>query len=180
MAYTFDGPNKLIVLTPGTVAFTAIDLYSRWKDWLQLSDNSKFLHAFTTVGGDPIGAGQAVAPYIFLNTVDGWKIRPHEADHELRIEGNLYSLDPVQGMFVPTLGNFTVVTVIERSASAIAVSSGSGLSTAQANQLLDLWRLSGLDGTAPLVVTATQRTAGAGVQQTISEAPPGTVTVTRT
>lgn len=123
MAYTFDGPNKLVVLS-GVTSFSAVDLYSRWKDWLLLSDNSKYLHAFVSVAGDPIGSGQAIAPYIFLNTTDGWKIRPQESDHELRISGNLYSLDPSEQMFVPTLGDYTVTVLIERSSAAVAVTVG--------------------------------------------------------
>lgn len=124
MGYTFDGENKLIILTAGTTSFSVQDLYSRWKDWVLLTDNSKYVHAFTSVAGDPIGAGQKIAPYIFLNTTDGWFIRPQETDHELRISGNLYSVDANLSLFVPTLGNYTVTVIIERSASAIAVTVG--------------------------------------------------------
>ncbi len=124
MAYTFDGPNKLIILSLGTVAFEAIDLYSRWKDWVQLIDNSKYTYAFTTIGGDPIGPGQTVAAYFFLNTAESWRIRPQEADHELRIEGNLYSADSTLTLFTPTIGDFTVTAIIERSSAAIQVGSG--------------------------------------------------------
>ncbi len=126
MGYQFDGDNKLIILTVGTLSASAADVYSRWKDWVLVSDDSKYLNAFTVVGGDPIGPGQTVAPYIFLNTIDGWKIRPQEANHELRIAGNLYSLDPNQMMFTSTLGSYTVTTIIERSSAAIQVA-GSGV-----------------------------------------------------
>ncbi len=126
MGYQFDGTNKLIILTTGTLSASAVDVYSRWKDWVLVSDDSKYLNAFTVVGGDPIGPGQSVAPYIFLNTTDGWKIRPQEASHELRIAGNLYSLDPNQSMFTSTLGAYTVTTIVERSSAAIQVA-GSGV-----------------------------------------------------
>jgi hypothetical protein len=124
MGYNFDGSAKLITLTSGTVSFTVKDLYSRWKDWVMISDNSKYIYAFTSVAGDPISATQSIAPYIFLNTVDGWTIRPQESDHELRIEGNLYSLNPSGSMFVPTVGDYTVTVIIERSSAAIAVTVG--------------------------------------------------------
>lgn len=123
MSYTFDGANKLIILN-GTSTFTVKDLYSRWKDWVQTSDNSKYVYAFRSVGGDPIGTGQTVAPYIFLNTTDGWRIRPYESSHELRITGNLYSEDSSLSMFVPTVGAYTVTVIIERSSAAIAVTVG--------------------------------------------------------
>ena len=126
MGYQFDGTNKLIILTAGTLSASAVDIYSRWKDWVLVSDDSKYLNAFLTVGGDPIGPGQTVAPYIFLNTTEGWKIRPQEATHELRIAGNLYSLDPVQTLFTSTLGAYNVTTIVERSSAAIQVA-GSGV-----------------------------------------------------
>jgi hypothetical protein len=55
---------------------------------------------------------------------------------------------------------------------------GGALSPTQATQLLELYRLAGLDPTKPLIVTATQRTAGAEIEQEIEESA-GTVTVTR-
>lgn len=45
--------------------------------------------------------------------------------------------------------------------------------------LIELHRIMGLDPTKPLIVTSTARTAGAEIEQSISEAPAGTVTVTR-
>lgn len=45
--------------------------------------------------------------------------------------------------------------------------------------LVELHRIMGLDPTKPLIVTSTTRTAGAEIEQSISEAPAGTVTVTR-
>ena len=121
--YTFDGLS-LTIKPNNSSSFSAEDLYSRWKEWVQLSDNSKYPFAFRTAGGDPIGGGQSVAPYYFLNTTDGWRIRPYEANYELRIAGNLYSDDANLAMFVPTLGNHTVTIIIERSASAIEISVG--------------------------------------------------------
>lgn len=126
MGYIFDGPNKLIILTPGTVTFSVTDLYSRWKDWVATSDNSKYLTAIRSIGGDPIGGGQNVSGFFFLNTVDGWRIRPQEATHELKVVGNLYSEDPNIPIFTPTLGGFTVTVLIDRSAVAYTVETGGG------------------------------------------------------
>lgn len=179
MSFLFDGPNKLIVMSPGIIEFSAKDLYSRWKEWVLVSDNSKYEYAFASVAGDSIGAGQTIAPYIFLNTFGGWRIRPQEANHQLRINGNLYSIDSTLDLFVPTLGNFTVITVVERSSAAIATTVGGvdqatvqaaltaqgytttrstaldgvgALSVDQANMLLEMYRILGLDPTKPLVV----------------------------
>lgn len=57
-----------------------------------------------------------------------------------------------------------------------------GLTSEQAEQLLKLYQIMGLDPTKPLVVTATTRKVpsdGSEIDQTIVEAPSGTVTVTR-
>lgn len=56
-----------------------------------------------------------------------------------------------------------------------------GLTSEQAEQLLKLYQIMGLDPTKPLVVTATTRKVpsdGSEIDQTIVEAPTGTVTVT--
>ena len=57
----------------------------------------------------------------------------------------------------------------------------STLSTAQATQLLEIYRILGLDDAHPLVVSKTARTAGSVISQTIQENVPvaGSVTVTR-
>ena len=144
MGYQFDGYNKLVILDSPD-PFSISDLYSRWKDWV-LDGNANFIQAFRTVGGDPISSGQVVAPYFFLNTLEGWKIRPVEIDHELRISGNLYSEDPNQSMFVPTLGDYTVNVIIERSSAAIGVESGGGggLTLQQATWLEAIYKNIGL------------------------------------
>lgn len=120
MSYSFDGVNKLIVPL-STASFTVKDLYSRWKEWVLDSDNSKYIQAFRSVAGDPIGVSQSIAPYIFLNTAQGWRMRPFEASHEVTITGNLYSEDFTLPLFVPTLGTYTVLIILERSSAAIAI-----------------------------------------------------------
>ena len=62
---------------------------------------------------------------------------------------------------------------------ALSTAGSGGLSPTQQTMLTELYRLAGLDATRPLVVTATTREAGAEIEQTIAEAPAGTVTVTR-
>ena len=78
------------------------------------------------------------------------------------------------------IGDVTNVNQVSvRSAnSAGLVQAGSGLTSAQATHLIEVWRVMGLDTARPLSVSATQRAAGAEIDQDISEAA-GTVTVTR-
>jgi hypothetical protein len=104
MAYTIDPINKLIILDSGTV--TAKSIYAAWVDWVTLADNSKYLPAFTSVGGDNLGSGLSIPPYYFL--ANGWRVRPMEATHTLTVTGNLFvegGGDPI----VPTVGNFNVL-----------------------------------------------------------------------
>jgi len=53
MKITFDGGNKLIIVNNGETSLdVGLDLYSAWKEWMLLSDNSKYPIAFSAIGGD--------------------------------------------------------------------------------------------------------------------------------
>lgn len=122
MAITFDPANRIIQLDSTTVS--ASQIWSRWVDWVALSDNAKYLPAFSQLGGVA-----PVALYIYLE--NGWRVRPLEQNQTLVITGNLL----VQGggnPIAPTIGSFQVLTVLEAplAAQAIQVNSGSGV-TAQ-------------------------------------------------
>jgi hypothetical protein len=129
MAITFDAANKRIVLS--TALVTTGEIYSRWKEWVRTGDNAKYLPAFRVIGGDPLGGDLYVSLYLFL--LNGWRVRPMEANHTLVLEGNI-SVDGGGDPVVQTLGTFNVLvqyTVPER-AQAMATSGGSsGPSAAQ-------------------------------------------------
>ena len=89
---TFDGVNRLIRINYGETDIDfKIDIYSDWKEWVELRDNSKFLFAITAIGGEAVGGGQFVGSTYFLE--NGWKIKPWEGDHSLTIVGNYYTRD---------------------------------------------------------------------------------------
>lgn len=138
--YTFDGANGLIILPSGVTQISLSDLYSRWVEWLLTDDNSKYLFAFRTIGGDPLPGGLTFGTGIFLQNQNGWRIRPQEADHELIITGNLYPEDSLLPMFVPTLGEYTVSIYVERSAQTqvILQNTGSALTQDEHNRLMTL------------------------------------------
>ncbi len=126
--FTFYGDDRIIqVEDTGDHDFTAQEVYSRWKDWVQASDNSKYEIAFRSVAGDQVSPTTFIAPYVFLNTTAGWRIRCHDGDHVMRIDGNLYSEDPDLPMFTPPLDGATVEIIVERSVNAVAISAGGGL-----------------------------------------------------
>jgi len=117
---TFDGPSKIITIVNGeTEIDTQRDLYSAWKRWVTINDNSKYLQAFRTVGGDPIGASQSVSPYFFL--LNGWRVRSWEGQHFLTVNGNLF-VDEGGSPFIPTIGNYQVVISLVVSPQSITTS----------------------------------------------------------
>lgn len=114
---TFDGPNKLIIINNGYDNIDAqVDIYSDWKEWVIQQDNSKYLPALRTVGGDPIGGGQSISGYYFL--INGWRVRPYEGNHFLTVLGNLY-VDEGGAPFVPTLGTYQVVVSLQVSPQSL-------------------------------------------------------------
>ena len=176
--FTFNGVSKLIILDSGTTSFAVTDLYSRWKEWVILSDNAKFLPAFSSsLGGNALGGGAFLGQYYFIQ--NGWEVRPQEASHTLTVSGNLFPIPESADTFAPTLGSFNVQIVQQVSSLTQQVVSGSGLSTAQSNQLDELWTLQGLDASNPLTVTPTSRVAG-DIDQDITGDGLSNSTVTRT
>lgn len=126
MAISFDGPSKLAILSSGTTSLDVVELYSRWKDWALTGDNSKYLPAFSPVGGDAIDvtAGTSVPLYAFL--VNGWRIRPQEATHVLNVFGGVLLVDGGGDPFVNTLGTFNVRISYSQPVQAITVATGGG------------------------------------------------------
>lgn len=123
MAITFDPAAKRIVLDSASV--TAEEIFSRWEDWMLLSDNAKYLPAFRHAGGDELGGGLFIPNYLFL--LNGWRVRPMESSHNLTITGNLF----VDGGGVPvvsTLGTYQVNVnyTVPVQAQGISTSGSSG------------------------------------------------------
>jgi len=104
------------------------DIYSKLKaDWVTDTDLQKVRFPFRTFG-DPIGA-ETIGPFVFFDNVAGWRIRPHDSDHDLVFVGNLIPESRVKGTTVPFVLKRTGRTInvsSERSAQALQVMSASG------------------------------------------------------
>ncbi len=88
---TFDGINKRIYVNEGVSSLTVKDdIYSSWKEWVRLRDNSKFLPAFRVVGGDPLGGNLFAGDIYFL--VNGWQI---VVNQNVEFFGVIYHDDPL-------------------------------------------------------------------------------------
>lgn len=111
MSFTFDGINKIIKVDT-TSSFEVTEMYSRWKDWVLTSDNSKFLQAFRFVGGDPTVGGKSLGITYFLT--NNWVIQPFSQDHRLQVIGNLFT-DSGDSPFIAASGSFNVLIESEVS-----------------------------------------------------------------
>lgn len=128
MPISIDPANKRLILDSASV--TAQAIYVAWVDWIAASDNSKYLPAFRTAGGDDLGGGLLIPAYYFL--LNGWKVRPMESNHNLTITGNLF----VDGGGVPvvsTLGTYQVNVnyTVPVQAQGISTSGSTGPTAAE-------------------------------------------------
>lgn len=122
MSLSFDGPNKLIVLSSGTVSLGVPELWSRWVDWVAESDNSKYLPAMRSVGGDETDPGEYIPIYTFL--LNGWRIRPQNADHTLTVDDGVLRVDGGGDPFVNTVDTHQVRVRYKQPVQAIMVATG--------------------------------------------------------
>ena len=114
---SFDGINREITLDQSQSIVSVQYIYSRWLDWVKLGNNATFPIAFRQSGGDPIGGGLFTGVYFFLQNVDGWRIKPPEADVVISIVGNLYPEDPALGFLNSTTGQFSTSVRLETSSN---------------------------------------------------------------
>lgn len=91
-----DFNNLLIKLVCGAgesnVNFQVKDIYETWKQTVILGDNLKYPQAMFSVGGEPLGGGEALGAAFFLKNTLGWRIAPVTLeDHtEIQLIGNLF------------------------------------------------------------------------------------------
>lgn len=121
---TFDGLNKIIIIENGIEELDFYsDVYSAWKRWILLNDNSKYEQAIRVVGGDPISSTKILGSTFFM--LNNWKLRPYEGDHRLIINGNIYTDPAGSSIFTSTLGNYNII--IEMAVSNLSDSTLSQL-----------------------------------------------------
>lgn len=125
----FDGANKKIYVAPSVPQLNVkADLYGNWKEWVQLYDNAKYLPAFRTIGGDPVGGGQLAGDLYFLT--NDWQLI---VDHPITISGILYSDNPLLSPYVIRSGGGVIATVSNLAQSV--ETAVAGLTPAQQEQL---------------------------------------------
>jgi len=143
----FDGAAKLIIVSVGVTEIDVeADVYSAWKRWMLLSDNSKWPIAMRTVGGDPLSETKTLGATFFL--LNSWRIRPQEADHWLTVNGNLYTDPAGASPFVSTLGAFTVtISMVVSNLSDASLAQMSEIEQASFEGAITINLYSGVPGT---------------------------------
>lgn len=139
------------VINHGVTSVTVRELYSDWKRWVREDSNAQHLVAFAPIGGDPITDTIRVPYYARLE--NGWRIRPHEANHTLSITGGglIADGDPI----ADTLSNFRVRINYQQPVQALTV----GALTSQ--DVRDAFSLSSSTPPEPGSVDATLKTISA-------------------
>lgn len=124
---TFNGVNKIIQIDSGVTTLSVRVLWSAWIDWFLTGDNSKFLPAFKQVGGDDIDVAQGTKIPIYAFLVNGWKLKPQEADHTLTINDGILLVNGGGDPFLKTDGAYTVRINYQQPVQAISFSSGGSI-----------------------------------------------------
>lgn len=135
---TYDTGKRLFILNNGVTEFdVVIDLYSDAKeDWLTDSLLNKFAFPLLAIGGQPIGGGQVISPYIMLRY--GWKVRPYEGDHTLTVAGNLITDDETTP-FASVIGDYQVIIKSIVSSNSLTASGANVSATDLANIADGVW-----------------------------------------
>jgi hypothetical protein len=125
----FDGENRQIIINEGVTDIDVKqDIYSNWKEWMQVRDNAKYLPAIRTTGGDPVPGGQFTGDTYFL--INDWQIVVNQL---VKVTGILYHDNPALEPYIINAGGGVIATV-SNLAQSVATSDGA-LTEEQAAQL---------------------------------------------
>lgn len=138
---TFEPVNREFVVTVapvnGVVEINAqVDLYSDAKeDWLTDPTLNEMRFPITPIGGNPFGSLTIGESYLIT---DGWKFAPYEADHTMRIVGNV-GTEAGWELVQDTVGAYRVRVENEVSAIVELRETGvSGLTSQESQALIDI------------------------------------------
>lgn len=122
---SFDGLNKLIILSSGTTSLSVRDLWSRWVDYICTpGDNSKYYMAMSSLGGNDIDMSQGTKVPIYCFLENGWRIKPQEANHTLNVTDGVLLVYGGGDPFINTTGNYMVRINYQQPVQAISFTIG--------------------------------------------------------
>lgn len=115
---TIDGPTRRIYINPDVASLDVkADIYSAWKRWMRIRDHAKYLPAFRTTGGDPVGDGLYSGDIYFL--INNWQII---VDHPVSVRGIIYHDDPISPFVI--MGGGGVTSVVSNLAYSYTATGG--------------------------------------------------------
>lgn len=126
---TFDGPNKLVILSSTTLSL--IGLWGAYKAWIR-AGNAQYAIGYETEGGRPIDPSAGTLSPLVVFQRNGWKVRPMEADHTLTVTDGTFVDEGSGDPFVSTIGDFTVRIRYQQPVQAIGYSTTGGTSAPSA------------------------------------------------
>lgn len=112
---TFDGDNKLILINEGVTDINIqTDIYSNWKEWVQVrtkqdAPNAKWPLAISAIGGQSLTNVLTAGRTFFLE--NGWRIKPWSGFYQLTFNGNIFTREVGENPVVAVPGVSTVFTV---------------------------------------------------------------------
>lgn len=184
---TFDGANRRIILDPSVVdaEWSPLDLF---REYLAHRRDVESFRGFSPlvrmVGGEPKGGGKSAPRFLQLLTDDRAittkLVLPNLGPYRTLVTGELATDLPDTDPEPFDLSNLTTAVVIDYKppdTEIVTVATGSGLTAAQAEQLLELWRHAGHDGANPVTETPSDVSFG-GV--TLDRTGDGETTLTTT
>lgn len=111
----FDGYRRRITISEQVSNIDIkTDIYSDWKEWVQLYDNAKYLPAIRTIGGDPVGGGLFAGDLYFL--INGWRI---EVNKPVQVNGILYNDEEGVSPYI-VFGEGSVIASVSNLAYAVS------------------------------------------------------------
>jgi hypothetical protein len=156
--YVSDFANKVIIMDTGETEYDVRGAYSHWKEQIFLADNFTYDFAFDVLGNVVYDSPKRVPP--FTSLINGWKIRPDEANHTLTVSGGILYVDGGGDPFVDTLSPYTVRVNYVQPVEVLMIATGSGVTAGDKTDIIDgVWnktlsgkaasnRLSDADGNA--------------------------------
>jgi len=122
--YVTEFTNKIIVMDTGETEYDVRGAYSHWKEQIFLADNFTYDFAFDVLGNVVYDSPKRVPPFTAL--INGWKIRPDEANHTLTVSGGILYVDGGGDPFVDTLGAYTVRVNYAQPVEVLMIATGGG------------------------------------------------------
>jgi hypothetical protein len=168
MAISFDGPTKVISLSTGTTSLSVQFLWSEWVRWVATSDNSKYLPAFSLLGGEAIDLTQGSFIPFYVFCLNGWRLRPQEDNHTLKVTEGILLVEGGGDPFLDTLGGYTVRVNYSQPMQAISV--GAIPQNGQ-DVALAVWGYTGAGATTAEAKLGTAASGHAVTQQMITDLP---------